>query len=308
MIHKPESRKPQLTVLSFGGGQDSTAILYMLATNSVFRKLYAPHDLIVIMSDTGNEHPETYMHIRSVQKFCDDHGIIFILITSDLGFHNKNWQSLQGYFKKYNSVMSRAFKKSCTDNLKIQPIYKFLNAWISMTYDLPIRGGVYHGKRALVEFAQKYGKIRVLLGIAKGEESRISQDGEEVNRWMEIALEKAYPLMWLGWDREACQDFIRKIGQIVPPPSNCMFCPFMALQELLWMARKYPESFEEWCGYERRKLRKFKHLGDNNVCVLHKTKTLRQILADAERKYGHLTLAELEEYRFSHGHCVRSKY
>ncbi len=49
-----------LTVLAFGGGQDSTAILYRIALDKAFRSRYVKGDLLVLMSDTGNEHPHTY--------------------------------------------------------------------------------------------------------------------------------------------------------------------------------------------------------------------------------------------------------
>lgn len=54
-----------LTILSFGGGQDSTTILYKLVFDADFKARYAPGDLLVLMADTGNEHPETYSHVKT---------------------------------------------------------------------------------------------------------------------------------------------------------------------------------------------------------------------------------------------------
>ncbi len=280
----------------------------MLAFNATFRKLWAPRDLLVLMSDTGKEFPETYMHVASVRDFCDEQGIAFEFITKDLGFHNANWQSLEEYFERYDLIMSRVFNKSCTDNLKIQPLYRYLNVWLSYHFGIPKSGGKHRTKRALVEFAEKHGPVRMMLGIAKGEEGRVAPDEEAPHQWQRLAVQKAYPLLWLGWDRADCQSYIRKVGKVVPPPSNCMWCPFLSKAELLWLARKFPAEFERWCELEARKLQKFAHLGERNVCVLHKHKTLREVLADAERQYGDWTTEHLEEYRFSHGHCVRSRY
>jgi hypothetical protein len=308
VLRKPTSYRPKLTVLSFGGGQDSTAILYMLVFNQTFRRIWAPEDLLVIQSDTGNEHPETYAHVTSVQAFCEKHGIEFVFVTKDMGFHGNNWQSLEEHFLTYHTIMSARFPKTCTDNLKIQPLYKYLNLWVSIKYGLEAEGGVYRQKKALVDFAEQHGPVRVLLGIAKGEEGRVGDDKSLPKEWMKLALLREYPLLWLGWDRKGCQDYIESQGMIVPPPSNCMFCPFMDKIELLWMARSYPEDFARWCGHERRKLKKFKHKGEQNGGVLHMTKTLPEVLADAESLYGHWTLEQLQHYRFSHGHCVGSKY
>jgi 3'-phosphoadenosine 5'-phosphosulfate sulfotransferase (PAPS reductase)/FAD synthetase len=304
----PGEYEPKLTVLSFGGGQDSTAILYMLAFNSMFRKLWAPNDLVVVMADTGREHPETYIHVQSVKRFCEEHGIEFWFLTADMGFHRGNWQTLDSYFAAYDLIMSAAFNKSCTDNLKIQPIYRFLNKWVSATYGFEPEGGKWKGKKALVDFADEHGPVRVLLGIAKGEEGRLAPEFGGVNKWMRLSVMKAYPLIWLGWDRQMCQDYIRRQGMIVPPPSNCMFCPFMDKIELLWLARKYPADFDLWCEYEHRKLAKFEHRGDSNHAALHASKTLPEVLADARKLYGDWSLERLEEHRFSHGHCTMSRY
>lgn len=306
-LFEPTDHDPRLTVLSFGAGQDSTAILYRLAFDQKFRNQWAPNDLLVVMSDTGNEHPETYAHIESVRVFCQKHGIDFVLITPDMGFHGKHWQSLQAYFAYYSAIMSAAYPKSCTDNLKIQPIYRFLNRYVHLKYRVAESGGKYGGKRGLVEFAKAHGRVRVLIGIAKGEETRLSpQIGG--SPWMREAIMKAYPLVWLGWDRQACQDYIRGLGLIVPPPSNCMMCPFMGEIELLWLASKHPDAFAEWAEHERRKRFKFAHKGRDNFGALHRSLTMTEVLERARVKYAGWTFEQLEEYRFSHGHCVASKH
>ncbi len=56
-----------LTMLSFGGGQDSTAILYRLLYEPELTSRCVPGRLVVCMSDTGNEHPATLLHIA----FCE---------------------------------------------------------------------------------------------------------------------------------------------------------------------------------------------------------------------------------------------
>ena len=59
--------------------------------------------------------------------------------------------------------------------------------------------------------------------------------------------------------------------------------------------------------YERRKLEANTHMGEKNLWVWGK-KTLPEVLAEAQEKYKNLTKEEIDEYRFSHGHCVMSKY
>jgi len=301
-------------VLSFGGGQDSTAILHALENKKRLRKQYAPGHLLVLMSDTGDEHPRTYLHLKHIEKVCeamDD--TEFVLLTPDMGFHARTWQSLRSQYALNNTCGSKAFHKTCTVNLKINPIYHYLNWYVSQRFGHHQYGSyrlydkTYSSHFALYTHSQEYGKIRVLIGIAKDEEVRVD-DGPSAQMWMNLSIVRQYPLLALGWNRLACQKYIRSTGNPVPPPSNCMLCPFMDRRELLLLARKYPKDFRAWVVYERNKLKKFADKGDRNVGVFGNLKTLEEILAEAEAEFGHMTLDELEEHRFSHGHCVKSKY
>lgn len=300
--------KPELTVLSFGAGQDSTAILYMLVYDRKFRRQYAPGRLVVLFSDTGDEHPMTYLHLLSVQRFCEEQSIEFYHITPDMGFHSERWRTLRHQWEINRTVGMKVGFKSCTDNLKIKPLYRFLNRWIAREYGIQWYGDPWKNYFALVVFAEEHGKVDVMIGIAREEEGRVaSADAFKSNLWMPRSINRVYPLIDVGMNRHDCQQKIRSYGHIVPPPSNCMLCPFMNKIELLWLARHYPKDFEAWCRFEGRKLEKFEHLGDRNNGVFGK-KTLREVLADAERQHGHMTNEQLEEYKMSHGHCVKSKY
>ena len=77
-----ESKQPRLTILSFGGGQDSTALLYKYHYDKSFRDLYAPEDFLVVMAATNNEHKETDEHTMSIKGFCVERSIDFIHITT----------------------------------------------------------------------------------------------------------------------------------------------------------------------------------------------------------------------------------
>ena len=101
---------------------------------------------------------------------------------------------------------------------------------------------------------------------------------------------------------------MRSVGEPVPPPSNCILCPFMGEVELLWLHRFMPDHLEDWVRIEKNKMDKWAHLGpDKNLGVWGK-KTLPEVLAQAIDKHGHMSDADLEEYKMSHGHCVSSKY
>lgn len=305
-IASPET---ELTVLSFGAGQDSTALLYLYAYDAEFRAKYAPGKFLVIMANTGNEHDSTYVHVEQIKNFCKLQDIEFMLIEPEMGYHGNNWSTLTEQYQAKNTIGSKAYPKTCTDRLKIRPIYGFLEDWIADTYDLD-RGR----KKAFKLFAPKYGKINMLIGIAKGEESRQqTQSSGEV--WRDMAINTVYPLVELGLDRQGCQTAIANFGHTVPTPSNCKFCPWMSEQELLWLYRFDGEGFDFWEQLEQNKFKANLHAGEKNLGVWGKWNkkenrpfSLRDALAVAQEKYGHWSDAELQEYKMSHGHCVASKY
>ena len=297
----------KLTILSFGAGQDSTAILYKLVYDKMFRKTYAPKDLMVVMADTRNEHVQTNKHRRATEKFCRKHGIPFIFVLPE-DYASGDWtKGYINFLEVGNRIGSKCFPKTCTDNLKIKPIYKWLDEYIFKEY------GYGHKNKSgklmktpIKEFNEKYGKITVLLGIAKGEEKRAGSNQESPSVWMRNCINKVYPLIELGMDRQACQDYIHKVGHIVPPPSNCILCPFMSYQELLYLARYERLWFNKWVELERNKIEANKHV-ENNMGVWGE-KLLPEALEIAKKKFGHMTYDELHEYKMSHGHCVKSKY
>ena len=313
----------KLTILAFGAGQDSTAILYKIVLDKTFRQRYVSGKLLVLMSDTGNEHPHTYDHVQFIREFCTLHNIEFCFIKPDMGYHPKSWPTLQYQFQKNSSIMSVAFNKVCTDNLKIKPLYNCLDHYIAIHYYDYKQKQPPKGKRFVKRFHKEHGQINVILGIAAGEETRIEKSNNKSNKnqptdpfqknqipkktWMDICISRIYPLVELDMNRKACQEYILAIGLPLPFPSNCMMCPFASKIEILWLYRNYPAVFYEWVSYEKAKLEKFAGSSKANLGVKGKF-TLEVVLQQAIAEFGHMSDCELDEHKMSHGHCVKSAY
>jgi hypothetical protein len=319
-------------MLSFGGGQDSTAILYKMIYDKSFREKYAPNDLIVVMADTGNEHKATDIHVKGVSQLCENHNIPFFLINCNSQYYTGDWKGgYINFLESGNRIGSKAYPKTCTDKLKIQPIYKFLDNHIFHEY-MSVAEKIIHDyssdratklvkayendlqfsilkKDAIKTFAKMYGKIDVILGIAAGEESRLSDAKDAPQMWMRESIVKVYPLIDLGMDRQACQDYIASTGFDVPPPSNCILCPFLSLQELLYMHRFNITWYNKFVELEQAKVdaNKDKVEAGKNFGVWG-AKLIPEKLVEAIEKFGHMSDYELREYKMSHGHCVKSKY
>jgi hypothetical protein len=353
----------KITVLSFGGGQDSTAILYKLIYDEDWKKKYWVGKLVVIMANTGNEHPETYAHVDKMWSFCAKRGIEFYL----LGFEYTPTSYKYGLVYHYelkNNIGSKAYPKTCTANLKITPIYSFLDEYIKLNFFADAepfyrtkfmqkkeRWAVYTkkgsqvrnknwsendfatekeaqdivntlnqstgGKRSITEIGERDGKINMIIGIALGEEGRVSEDDPDATGW-QSKIGRVYPLIEESMDREACQKYIASTGNEVPIPSACIICPFMNDQELLYIYRFQRDWYEKWVELERNKIEAGAYKGDltktmnsegkivDNLGVWSK-KLLPEKLIEVKAKYGHMTDEEVRDYRFSHGHCVKNK-
>ncbi len=288
-------------MLSYGGGQDSTAILLKIIHDPKFREKYVRGRLLVVMSDTGDEFPETMDHVELTKTLCKTHGIEFTHITPDMGHHTEMWTSLPHFYNVKTGIGSKAYPKTCTDKLKIGPIYKYLERWLADNYGVPCGR-----KEGIKEFARSHGKIRVIIGIAAGEEKRLSNAADHPAKWYRESIENCYPLVAEGMGRQECQDVIHDHGLRVIP-SNCVMCPFLSLEELEYIRRFHPERLEEWIAIEARKLEKHKDLGDRNLGVWGKT-PLPVKVGEARVKFSDWSDDRVREYRYSHGHCVMSKY
>lgn len=323
---------PLLTVLSYGGGQDSDTLLeHYIQDEAGFRSKYAPRDFAVVMSNTGDEHPLTYQHVRSRAKQLKELKIPFFLLDPEDGYHLESWPSLSGWYRRTRGLQTKSCRKSCTDNLKIKPIYNWLDQYVADRYGGSLWVGkakpeswkfdTYQfkdaGKKAIKKFAEIHGRINMIIGIAAGEERRIRGKASG-KKYIDDTTTKLFPLVDLGLDRAGCHQYLRSKDRPIPPPSNCMKCPFMDLIELLWLYRFHSDVFWDWCQDEAAKIEKFrgKILDKNGFVDESKNHgvwgkanyTLIDALMDAERTFGHMSNEELDEHKMSHGHCVMSKY
>ena len=187
------------TILSYGGGVNSTALLLEWLRRG--RSLDA-----LIFADPGSEMPETYDFIETyVKPFCSDNGIPFETVRHYAGSRNPNWEPgevipiYEGYF--VNKALPAVRARSCTSKWKIVPIEKII--------------------------AEKYEGAQHLIGIDYGERHRAKiftdpETGKEEYLYPELS----YPLIEWGMTRKDCEVVIKAHGWPVPVKSGCYFCPF----------------------------------------------------------------------------------
>ncbi len=315
---------PLLTVYSVGAGQESSAVIEMhLDDEPGFKQKYATRDVLAVMADTGDEYEETYEQVKYLQRRCEERGMEFAFITPSMGFHAKGWQSLRQFYRTHDTIGSKSYNKTCSDQLKIQPIYRFLEHWLSKRY-----GVSCHEKKGIREFAAIHGKIQMVIGLAKGEENRISDPKDSKKVWYRDSVQTIYPLIELGMDRKACQDYLHAKGLRVVP-SNCKACPFLSLEELEYLRRFLPADLDDWIILEAAKLKKYKHLEavivtdkhgqplldkHGNPKIANKNfgvfgvKPLPIKISEATEKFKDWSDDRIKEYRYSHGKCITNKW
>jgi len=307
---------PQLTMLSFGGGQDSFAMLYSIIHDPAFRKKYAPNDFFVAMSDTGNEHPYTYKAVKEAQALCKKHNIHFQFITNDQGFHTDGWMTLKDNMRRNKIILSAQMLKSCTGSLKISVVDKYMYYYMCSLYGFEWKPKT---KKMWDAYGEKFNtKARILIGFAKDEETRMtntiqSMKNPNVGKWKQEHIQFVYPLIEEGWNRESAQKVIKKHGTLMPP-SNCMICFYQSEHEILWLWRNYPDEFNDWVELEKAKIEKYRlkfikeGTPEKKNLGAYGAKLLPEKLKVAQEKFGHWTDEQLMDYKMSHGHCVNSTF
>jgi 3'-phosphoadenosine 5'-phosphosulfate sulfotransferase (PAPS reductase)/FAD synthetase len=315
-----------LTILSSGIGQDSVALNLLAVYSDSFKQKYIKGDLIVVHSDTRDEHPETRAYIPKVEALCKTWGIEFYHLTADKGFHSPGWAGgVRETMRKHNTVITRSMR-SCTDGTKITPIYNFIEWLLHERYGYPIKR-----KQGFYDYQRDHGNLRVIIGFAKGEEKRVARASAAKQEafafapkenlrepvYMTKTVDRIYPLIDLGMDRQACQEYIKSCGMEVPPPSNCITCPHKDEHEILWTSMAMPNDFQDWVGLEDAKIRanagKIDKQGKpiRNLGVKGE-KLLPQIVAETRALYSHMSdadlLAFLSDRRMSRGHNVCTAY
>jgi 3'-phosphoadenosine 5'-phosphosulfate sulfotransferase (PAPS reductase)/FAD synthetase len=297
-----EDRIGPLTVLSNGSGQDSSAMIVRLALDQDLRARYVRTDghLLIVGSDTGDEHPETYEQERHLAAFCARHGIEYVFLRATDGFHSDAWRSLTAQYRRNATVGSKkGFRRTCTVNLKIAPFYRFLEHYVSRRFEIPTCGE----KSALKGYARLHGKIPVLIGFTQGEERRLPKPDDVTPSWMQTAILRRFPLMEWGWTRGDCQDYLRSVQERVPPPSQCRRCHFKTHEDIALMERVDPDGLAEWIELEDNKRRKFAGRRGANHGVFGE-QGLREVLAAAKIAFDQVSTDELIARRNARGHAI----
>lgn len=214
----------KITVMSYGGGTNSTAMLIGLNERGE-RPDY------ITFADTGSEQEYTYRHMRSVNEWCAKIGFPEITVVKPTQPQMVIDGSLFNECVRLGRLPSKAYGNgSCSLKWKVEP----QNKW----------------NRKLAES----------LGIDVSDITRlVGYDADEIHRY-ERALALAekqptklrFPLIEWDWGRDECVEAIARAGLEQPGKSSCVMCPSMKKHEIFTLQKAYPETFKAVLEMERR--------------------------------------------------------
>ena len=204
-----------VTVVSFGGGVNSTAMLLELCDRKDRVDL-------ILFADTGGEKPETYEFVSFFSNFLHSKGMPEIITVRD------ERRTLEEECLEAHTLPSIVVgARSCSDKYKIRPQSRFLAQW-----------------EPAIRAWESGEKITKLVGFDAGEAHRVKNfDDKRFN--------VRYPLVEWNWGRDECLEKINGAGIVPPPKSSCFFCPEMREHEVIALRKAHPVLFDRAIAMER---------------------------------------------------------
>ncbi|HEX5120468.1 MAG TPA: phosphoadenosine phosphosulfate reductase [Pseudonocardiaceae bacterium] len=244
-----------LSVIAYGGGVQSTAMLVLAATG----RLTIDAALFANVGD-DSEHPATLRYVREIAiPWAADRGVSVHML--DRVRRDGTPETLWGRLTKTGSRslpipirMSNGAPgtRSCTADFKIRVIGKWLKQ---------------HG--ASVEQP-----AMVHIGISVDEIQRAN------TRRVEPHERITYPLLDLGMRRTDCARLILEAGLPLPGKSSCFFCPYHRPTAWATMRVEEPELFERSCQLEDLLNQRRAMLGKDPVYLTRFNQPLRQVVPE----------------------------
>lgn len=223
------------TIVSFGGGVNSTAMIFGLIERDI-------RPDAIVFADTGGEKPETYDFVlRFREMLSEKHDMNITVVAysdkliSPLGVDfacGSAHTSLEDECRNNGTLPSKAFGfGGCSQKWKRYPMDKFVNHYMETNY---IEQCVFTNKGALRGFDPK---VTRLIGIHAGETRRgkIPDD---------FKFHYKFPLKEWVWSQQECHEAIVRHGFDIPEKSACFFCPSMRKPEVIQLATKHPELMD----------------------------------------------------------------
>jgi len=276
------SEKRLLTVLNFSGGQQSSAILWMILRDEI----QVPDPFVVINADPGMENSETYVYIERMKKLCFKNGIPFIKASGpnlyqdilNLSKTNKTRFDTPPYWTKNKDTGKKGrMLQKCTQAYKIAPMDRAIRRILHAYYSINPKAGRFDG------YVSKY------IGFTVDEQHRVSEPSQQYVRF-------EYPLIDLGFTKEDTKKYFEKIGEEPPPRSVCNACFANSVSYFQEMKKNRPADFEQAVRVDNA-IRDLSQIGvRDEVYVLNTLSALEMLKQEEE-------IPDTEDWSCDSGYC-----
>ena len=217
---------PTLTVVSLGGGVQSSVMALMAGTEAFDR---VPD--CAIFADTHWEPPSVYDHIEWLKDqlrfplYVVDNGRSLREDVKALTNHSgsNNYVDIPVYLKGRDGEGDGIGRRQCTTNYKIRPIRNKIRELLGLRKGQRVPSGTM---------------VELWLGISTDEAVRMKGSRE---RWMT----NRYPLIETGMSRQDCLDWWAARYDRPLERSACVACPYQSRQRWVKTKHRWPELFAE---------------------------------------------------------------
>ena len=224
---------PTLTVLSLGGGVQSS-VMALMASRGAFDR--APD--CAIFADTHWEPPSVYEHLEwlegqlSFPLYVVDNGRSLREDVKALTNHSgsRSYVDIPVYLKGSGEEGDGIARRQCTDNYKIRPIRRKMRELLGLRRRQRVPAGT---------------NVELWLGISTDEAIRMKTSRDA---W----IRNRYPLIEAGMSRKDCADWWAARYDRPLERSACVACPYQSRHRWLETKRRWPELFAEAVGIDAR--------------------------------------------------------
>jgi hypothetical protein len=246
-----------LTV-AYGGGADSTAIL--IGLDQLWRKTHDKRWIprVISMADTGGEFPHTYDFVQNVMepwlereafqgapagwRILSKNGRQIVKCVYSTLHYGGGWgtgYSLETQMLVNQSLPSISFSQhSCSTKFKIDAQQRWFAARLGKKGGPPKPRGRKRIVRAIGYDATEEKRL-------KGHSTYSGKDEEKTDAGKDKGIYRTwYPLMAWGWDRARCLAEAKAVFGRTSTKSSCFFCGAMRGNELVLLAKYYPDLME----------------------------------------------------------------
>lgn len=227
-----------MDILSCGAGMQSTALALMSAENATgtARHALVPVYDAVVFCDLQCEPIWVYAQVDFIAKACEDAGIPFFVLHSDIYreqarkiSHGKSvnmplWTMLDG---KRGKML-----RTCTMDYKIYAIQQF------------VKYNLLGYKKFQRNRDEDLGAHTMHIGFSAEEASRASPNPHPL-------FENRYPLIELGLERKDNYRYILETWGLETKASACYICPFHKNVFFRHLRDEYPRDYEAVLGFDR---------------------------------------------------------